>query len=175
MIRAALVIGLLALPADAADRYICWQGAGGYTMTGQFSFPDALLNRTLIDHEDLTAFRIVGYLDGNVIGKWSMADATDATSWLLRYSPRTGLFPLQGFDGLYQMWNANGEVNDCGTPGFGFNAGNGGQDICIDDRFILASSIPPETPLRSFSRPQSTDCAGIDLLGKQAVPVSAVE
>lgn len=167
MIRAAALLVALAAPAQAAEVFICWQGAGGYTMTGRMTYPDALSRRSIVTQDDVTGFRITGYFEGRVIGKWDLADRTPTTSWLLRYDPRRGVFPLVGLNGLYQMWNANGDVNDCGTPGFGFNAGNGGQDFCIDDTFILSSSIPPDTPILGFSAPQSPDCAGPDLIGKR--------
>ena len=167
MIRAAALLALLATPLQAAETYICWLGAGGYTMTGRMEYPDALADAALITEADVTSFRITGYFEGRVIGKWDMADRTPQTSWLLRYSPRTGTFPLESFDGLYQMWNANGDVTDCGVPGFGFNAGNGGQDVCIDNTFILSSSIPPDTPLVGYAEPQLPDCTGAFLIGKR--------
>lgn len=167
MIRAVTVMAMLAAsPMQAGEVYICWLGAGGYTMTGRMTYPDALNDTALVTQDDLTSFRITGYFDGRVIGKWDMAERTPQTSWLLRYDPGTARFPLVGGDGLYQMWNANGEVTDCGIPGFGFNAGNGGQDFCIDDTFILSSSIPADSPLLGFAEPQLPTCAGPALLGK---------
>lgn len=148
-------------------RYICWRGANGYTMTGKFRYPDALADKPLIRESDLVFFRIEGFLDGAAIGRWSMEDLDPGTSWLLRYDPVRHIFPLTDPSGLYQMWNANGRVDDCGTPGFGFNAGNGGQDVCLDDTFVTASTIDPATPLIGFARAQPADCAGEPLLGKQ--------
>lgn len=46
-----------------------------------------------------------------------------------------------------QGWNANGDVTDCGTPGFGFNSGNFAQDICLNGAYVEASSIAPDTLL----------------------------
>lgn len=168
MIRAATLAALLvASPVQAGEVYICWLGAGGYTMTGRMTYPEALNDAPLITQNDLTSFRITGYFEGRLIGKWDMADLTPQTSWLVRYDPGASRFLLDGFDGLYQMWNGNGEVNDCGNPGFGFNAGNGGQDFCIDNTFILSSSIPPDTPLLGYVEPQLPTCAGPALLGKR--------
>jgi hypothetical protein len=45
-----------------------------------------------------------------------------------------------------QEWNANGYVENCGNPGFGFNSGAGAQDVCINGRFMFESSIASETP-----------------------------
>lgn len=161
-----VLLSLCALPVQAKEVYICWLGAGGYTMTGRMTYPDALANAPLITQDDVTSFRITGFFEERVIGKWDMADMTGQTSWLLRYQPLTANFPLVGFDGLYQMWNANGDVTDCGIPGFGFNAGNGGQDFCIDNTFILSSSIPADTPLIGYAEPQLPSCTGAVLLGK---------
>ncbi|SMY06520.1 hypothetical protein [Flavimaricola marinus] len=160
------VLALLAAPVQAAEVYICWLGAGGYTMTGRMTFPDALMSAPIVTQDDVTSFRITGYFEERVIGKWDMADRTPQTSWLLRYQPRTAVFPLVGLDGLYQMWNANGDVTDCGVPGFGFNAGNGGQDFCIDNTFILSSSIEPDKPILGYAEPQLPGCTAPALLGK---------
>lgn len=169
MRRAALIAAMLAAlatPLRAAEVYICWLGAGGYTMTGRMTFPDALATAPLITQDDVTTFRITGYFEERLIGKWVVADRTAQTSWLLRYQPQAAIFPLVALDGLYQMWNANGDVTDCGDPGFGFNAGNGGQDFCIDNTFILSSSITPDTPILGYAEPQLPSCTGPMLLGK---------
>jgi hypothetical protein len=40
-----------------------------------------------------------------------------------------------------QNWNDDGATgNSCGNPAFGFNAGNGGQDICVNA--VRVSSAP---------------------------------
>lgn len=169
MILRAVITATVILSAGSAwgeVRHICWRGANGYTMTGHFEYPDTLSGKSLIRESDLLEFHIEGFHDGVSIGQWSLDDLGPNTSWLLRYDPLRHIFPLTDSSGLYQMWNANGGVDDCGTPGFGFNAGNGGQDICIDDTFVTASTIDPATPLTSFDRPQPVDCIGSPLLGK---------
>lgn len=173
MIRAlAATLALIACapPLAAEVRYICWRGAGGYTMTGRMEFPDAVAARGVITEADLTGFHIKGFHFGAPIGSWSLAALTDQTSWLLRYDPERHLFDLGGLLGLYQAWNANGAVSDCGVPGFGFNAGNGGQDICVDGRFVTESTIPWDTPLVTYDAPQPPDCIGPELLGKASLP-----
>lgn len=161
-----LALCFIAGASQGETRFICWRGANGFTMTGQFEYPDALAAKRVIRETDLAAFRIKGFLNGALIGQWSLDDLGPETSWLLRYDPVRHVFPLSGPSGLYQMWNANGLVDDCGVPGFGFNAGNGGQDICLDDTFVTASTIDPATPLTSFANPQPADCIGQPLLGK---------
>ena len=170
MIRAALVFGLLAGPASAAEVHFCWAGADGYTMTGTMEFPDARLDSDRITEADVSAFRIDGFHDGRRVGGWSLDQRTPDTTWHLRYAPRTMTFPTGGsFPGdAGQGWNANGEVTDCGNPGFGFNSGNYAQDVCIDGVWIFDSSIPPETPFTATTRPVLPDCSGPALLGKRA-------
>jgi hypothetical protein len=72
----------------------------------------------------------------------------------------------------YQEWNANGQVNDCGIPGFGFNGGNWAQDFCIDNVWIEESSIDPgHAPARRarWTRPlscESRSCRSADGAGQ---------
>lgn len=155
-----------ASPAQAITRFFCWQGGGGYTMTGRFSYPDELSNRPVIRESDVTEFEIIGYFEGDYIGSWDVLRLNDDTSWLLRYDQRSGFFPLKGSSGLYQMWNANGFVNDCGNPGFGFNAGNGGQDVCVDGTYIATSTIDWDTPIVTQDDMPIPTCAGPMILGR---------
>lgn len=169
MIRLAAVLAGLALPAEAARFEFCWAGAGGYTMTGVIAFPDALMTRARITEADVTAFAITGYLHGVPIGAWSMAEAGPGTTWHLRFDPATLTFPTGGsFPGeASQGWNANGDVDDCGRDGFGFNSGNYAQDVCWKGVWIEQSSIDPATPLRATTGRVSPDCRGAMLLGKR--------
>ena len=159
---------LSAAPALAETRYICWRGAGGYTMTGSFSFPDRLTAADRVSGTELTAFRIEGYRDGKPLGSWDLADREPGTSWLVDYAPREGRFRLGSGDGIYQAWNANGAVDDCGDPGFGFNAGNAGQDVCVDGAFRRDSTIAWDTPLVTYAAPRQPDaCDNAPLMSKR--------
>ena len=168
MIRVAAVLAVLAGPAQAAQFNFCWSGANGYTMTGTIGFADALMTRSIVTEEDASLFRIAGFRDGVAIGKWSLNDLVEDTTWHLRFDPRTLTFPTGGsFPGeASQGWNANGDVTDYGLGGFGFNSGNYAQDICLDGVWISESSIPPETPLGATAGPVTPDCRGAPLLGK---------
>jgi hypothetical protein len=44
--------------AAAATLDIAWTGSSGYTLTGQFTFDDALLTKSTIDESDLISFTI---------------------------------------------------------------------------------------------------------------------
>lgn len=149
MIRGlALVASLLASNAHAADFYFCWQGSNGYTMTGQMSINPIALNKPVVTQDDVLLFRIAGYQDGVLLGKWDMATRDETASWVLNYDPARSVFMTPGEMGLgvSQAWNANGDADDCGTPGFGFNLGNYAQDFCLNGQWIEESGMPPETP-----------------------------
>lgn len=152
----------------AETRYICWLGANGYSMTGKMEYPDDRRSSSVIVESDIVRFNIRGFLDGQPIGNWSLSELDARTSWRLHYDPQKHVFLLSGSGGLYQMWNANGRVNDCGDPGFGFNAGNGGQDLCVNGVFMTDSTIDPDTPLVGYPTARTNDCIGTPLLGKSS-------
>jgi hypothetical protein len=159
----ALIAMLSVGHANATEVHFCWRGAEGYRLVGQMAFPDRLAQADLITEEDVTAFQITGYLEGVVIGQWSLPQLRPDTSWELNFMPREMAFAMGGdtSSSMSQAWNANGAVEDCGTPGFGFNAGSNAQDVCIDGRWIAESGIPYETPLIARPVGEALDC-GID-------------
>lgn len=168
-LAATLIAALATAPAAHAARYqFCWVGANGYTMQGEIAFPDALVDTGLITEEDVTDFKIIGFLDGIAIGSWSLDQRTAQTSWLLRFDTTNLEFPTGGIRtaNSYQEWNANGQVNNCGAvDGFGWNGGNWAQDVCIDNVWIEDSSIDPNTPL--FAQPMD-----VRLICEATVPTS---
>ncbi len=146
----ALALSLaLATPAQAAQFQFCWVGGAGYTMRGTISFPDALLGTGLITQDQVTGFTILGFHDGVPVGGWSLDQLKPDTTWVMSFDTTALAFPTGGSraQGSYQAWNANGQVNDCGPNGFGFNGGNWAQDVCIDNTYIEVSSIDRYTPL----------------------------
>ncbi|MBY6201640.1 hypothetical protein KUV65_09725 [Maritalea mobilis] len=159
----ALAIALAALPAHAARFQFCWVGNSGYTMEGIIEVPDNLLNTGIITQQDVSAFFIQGYHDGVPIGAWNMRQRTTETTWTLFFDTTNLEFPMGGhfLEQSYQAWNANGEVNDCGPDGFGFNGGNWAQDVCIDNVWIAASSIDPDTPLPVFGMDTEMSCQSV--------------
>lgn len=153
----------------AAALNLCWVGGSGYTLTGRMELPDSAMRKPIVTEADVTAFHITGYLNGSKIGSWNLRDLTPDTTWLLRFEPKTLNFPVGGNFGslVSQGWNANGEVNDCGTPGFGFNSGNYAQDVCINGTYISDSSIDPATPLTATYDPVTPDCQSVAALSKR--------
>lgn len=158
--RLALLLAALAGPVQAEDVYLCWVGANGWSMTGIMTFPDELSHAARITAADVTGFQITGWLDGRQIGGWNLKDSGPETTFVLNYSPAQGAFLMGGnWPGRFsQGWNANGDVTDCGAGGFGFNAGNYAQDVCLDGRWVEESGVPPPTPLYALSRMPDPDC-----------------
>ncbi|GGL54217.1 hypothetical protein [Wenxinia marina] len=169
MIRAALLcLALAPLPAGAAEFEFCWLGASGYTLTGRIAFPDALMVAPMVTEADVTAFEITGYLHGTPIGHWSAEGRAPDSTWHLRFVPATLTFPTGGnFPGdASQGWNADGDVDDCGAEGFGFNSGNYAQDVCLDGAWIADSSIDPTTPLVATTGTVTPECRMPELLSR---------
>ena len=161
MVLRALALSLAAMPAHAEVYSFCWPGSGGYAVTGTMEVPDI----GLVTQDDVTAFTITGWHDGVRIGSWDLAELTPTTSWVLSFDTRTMSFPMGGGYGAYQAWNAGGGADDCGTPGFGFNAGNNAQDICLDDTWITESMVDRNRPLLAVQGREVPDCFAVPLLG----------
>ncbi len=153
----------LALPAQAAQFQFCWIGGAGYTMRGTISFPDALLGTGIITQDDVTGFAIFGYHEGIPIGSWDLEKLGPNTTWVLSFDTTALAFPTGGYraENSYQAWNANGEVNNCGRNGFGFNGGNWAQDVCINNTYIEVSSIDRDTPLPAFPMDAELTCESV--------------
>ncbi|WP_377510613.1 hypothetical protein [Octadecabacter sp. R77987] len=167
MIRTVILTLALASPVAAADFEFCWVGANDYTMTGRMTVPDDALGG-IVTQDDVTAFAITGFHRSLPVGQWDLSDLTPTTTWHLRFDPVTMTFPTGGMhnsaDG--QAWNANGSVNDCGNPGFGFNSGTNAQDVCVNGRFITASSINRYTEFPVFPAGAAMQCGGAALLSR---------
>lgn len=155
------VLATVAGPVSAADLFFCWKGSNGYTMTGEMRLPKGFSRMDIVTEDDLQAFRINGYFQGNHLGSWDMAHRGPNDTWHLRFDPVSMTFLTGDFFSTQrsQGWNANGGVQDCGNPGFGFNAGNHAQDICLNGTYVTESSIAPDTPLAASPDPVNPSCA----------------
>jgi hypothetical protein len=149
-----------AASSDTARFQFCWIGAGGYTMEGIIGIPSDLIGTGIITQAEVTEFAIWGYHNGLPVGSWDMDDRTTETSWTLFFDTDAMAFPTGGhfMEQSYQEWNANGRVDNCGKPGFGFNGGNWAQDVCIDNVWIRESSIDPDTPLPAVPVDEAMRC-----------------
>lgn len=162
-----LLTAQTAQSSETARFQFCWVGNGGFTMRGVIGFPVELLGTGIINETQVTEFRIVGLEDDVPFGSWSMKEMTPNTSWELYFNTSTLEFPTGGYSSLqsYQQWNANGQVDNCGPGGFGFNGGNLYQDVCFDNMWIQTSSIEPATPFPAAGPGEEARCAN-------ALPVS---
>lgn len=169
----ALVVCMFAFAqgATAATLNMCWTGGNGYTMTGRMELPDSAMRKSMVRETDITAFKITGYHNGTRVGSWNLIEKTPTTSWQLYFDPATFTFPtaIDLNRQVSQEWNANGDVDDCGTPGFGFNAGNFAQDVCINGEYIEPSSIDPETTFFATFDPVTPDCRSVAALSKSRI------
>jgi hypothetical protein len=156
----SVALSLVASNAHAADFYFCWLGANDYTMTGQMSLTSSAISKPIITQDDVTLFKIAGYQEGTLLGKWDMQTRADGASWLLHFDPARSVFmtPDDVGLGVSQAWNANGDADDCGNPGFGFNLGNYAQDFCLNGQWVEESGMPPETTFFVSPTPVDPQC-----------------
>lgn len=170
MVFRGVLFGLMfAAPvAQAADLTFCWTGANGYTMTGRMQYSAPADGSNIITEQDVTLFKIAGFQNGELLGTWNKSAMVKGSTWHLRFDIASQSFQTGGSfpTGASQGWNANGDVSDCGNPGFGFNAGNHAQDVCVNGTWIEASSIPSATPLKAVRTGVSFDCAVTTLTSK---------
>lgn len=123
------------------------------------SVPDPLLT-----HDDISAFFIVGFKDDIALGTWDMRQLTPTTRWNLSFDPRGMVFPTGGMhdSDKGQAWNAGGQANDCGDPGFGFNSGTNAQDLCVNNVWHTDSMINRYTRFPVFAEGTANlDCAAL--------------
>ena len=141
------VLILLTLPliSHAASYHISWKGANKYSMTGMFSYSDALINTGGIDETALNSFMIQGFLNKGSIGSFT-ADTSQAD---FGQGPGAGAFNFN-FDTTTETFNVGGissgpagqQWNVPNTNGgFGFFSGNSLQGLHVNGDLINGSAI----------------------------------
>ncbi len=171
----ALVCATSAAHAGDAIYAFHWQGASGYSVRGAMAIDDALMGHTIYE-TDVSCFVIDGMKDGVHLGRWQLGALGPDTTWRLHFDTVTEAFVVEGAGiRMPQAWNMNGSGDDCGAKGFGFNLGNVGQDICVNNTIVHESRVPPPTPfpatrIDSFDFPDGA-CRPPMLLG--LVPLEA--
>lgn len=181
IIAAAAVASLhagAATAADAASWRFEWVGGGDYRMVGAFSIAEADLDAERVRGDDLICFVMRGYRGDEPIGVWRITELTAETYWNFSFEPASGRFPVGGLsfgpDG--QEWNMSGAGDGCGEGGFGFNAGNAAQDLCVNDVWVSASSRPAAEPMTAVRDDSLTfapdECQGPALLSKNVGAVA---
>jgi hypothetical protein len=143
---AAMAAMLAAAPlgaGQAATFDFSWTGASGYTMTGSFSFADALLGSTAITEADVTSFTMSVFLNGVSQATWSLSDVVaQGANFNFNFNPTTGVLPTGGnsASSTGQEWNTpTGDVGGCSTAGF--SSGSLAQGVCVNGAGILDSRI----------------------------------
>jgi len=139
----AIAAGLWGAPggANAATVDFAWTGAAGYSLTGQFTFSDALLSSSYITASSLTSFSMTGLLNGSSVGSWTYDPATlSPYVFNFNFNPST-ITLLQSSAatiGGGQYWN---EMNSGGNicNGVGFFASNTAAQLCVGGSQVLAS------------------------------------
>ena len=124
-----------------------WQGAGGYTLRGGFSYHLEEVSGAFVRERDLTCFFVDGEQDGTAIGHWGLTMLNEETDWRLFFDPETPELLVEGMGvDMPQAWNMDGFGTSCGPGGFGFNIGNAAQDLCLDGKLIVESQVSPFQP-----------------------------
>ncbi len=150
-LRLVPVLGLVWMAGAAVAEPVTyafeWTGGGGYAVKGALQYDSAAISGPFVLAQDLSCFVIEGSKEGAPVGRWALTMLNEETSWRLHFDPVSGAFLVDG-QGIWmpQAWNMNGEGNDCGKGGFGFNIGNAAQDICIDNKLIVESQMAPAEP-----------------------------
>lgn len=161
-----------AAPARAITFDISWAGANSYSMTGQFSYPDALINTGAITAISLTSFAIQGFQGAVPIGAWDRFanGLTVGFNFNFNFNTTTAQFLVGGLSyGLNgQEWNTTVGGSDCPpAPQFGFASGSVAQGLCANGAFVSASLILVEnSTLTATKAPASVpEPATLALLG----------
>lgn len=146
---AAVAATLAAAPVaggEAATYNFSLTGGGGYTMTGSFSFADALLNTGPITGTSLTSFTMSVFLNGVSQGSWSNGDQLGTNAiFNFNFDTTTGALLTGGASdsSTGQSWNMPaGSFIGCSTAGF--IIGTATQGICVNGLGPLGGFIENE-------------------------------
>jgi hypothetical protein len=176
---AALALGLV-LPSagNAAIVDFSWTGAGGYTMTGQFSFNDSLLGTGNITASSLTSFYFTGYLNSSSIGTWNyFTDGLPSGNTFNFNFNTTSLSFGQGGGNVSttgEAWNSIGTSSSCLASSIAFVSGLNGQGLCLNGTFLADSKLRnsfaltaqlEQPPAAGVPEPSSVLLVGLALLG----------
>lgn len=108
---------------------ISWTGAGGYTMSGMFSYDDSFIGSGAIDKWDIDTLMIEVFKDGGSQGTWNLADGSGGPiAFTFNFNATTELFVVGG----YHTGTAGQVWNHTANPGVGFISGNAGQLVSVN-------------------------------------------
>lgn len=141
---------------------ILWNGSNDYTMTGAFSFSDALINTGNINGSQIDTLFIEGFQGGSSIGSWDMSDGSVGAvgGFNFNFDTTTEAFLVGGISSINgQLWNFGGD------SGFGFGSGQMAQLLTNDGSQMSDSTL--DIGLSALSAVQTT------VVQTTAVPVPA--
>ncbi len=132
---AAAALSVAALSAQAATYSVMWSGNSGYSLSGEFSFDDSLLNTGRIDETAITALSFDVLLNGVSQGSAELSTFNPPTAaFNFNFDTTAETFFAGGFstglDG--QSWNNGGSE-------VGFTSGNVSQGASVGGDFLLGS------------------------------------
>jgi hypothetical protein len=157
---ATIVCGLLSGTAYGIAFEISWSGNDNYSMTGMFSYPDALINTGAIDENDITSLMIDVLLNGSSVGTWDLANGVYESVLAFDFNFDTS---SEMFTGL-QAWNAFAPA-----PGVGFVSGANLQGVTIgsavDGDLVGEINLDTQGSLLTASRVSVPEPATTVLLG----------
>ena len=141
IIVAFLILAPVVGSAGVVTEGISWIGADGYTMTGQFQYSDTLANTGMIAGSQLTSLSIQGFLSGSPIGSWNLASGYAGFTFNFNFDTTALTFAQGGYSSspTGQDWDVTTGGGTCPNPGFGFSSGSGGQGLCVNGSFVVAS------------------------------------
>lgn len=130
LLAAGVALAVSAKTARAATYDIAWTGTDGYSMTGQFSFADSLLNTGPITGSSLTSLSLSILLNGVTLGGWTLADgqAAGSVTFNFNFDTAAGAFITGGLS-----WGPAGQQwNYCGSGAYGFISATFDQAVCAN-------------------------------------------
>ncbi|GJL55876.1 MAG: hypothetical protein NPIRA02_30080 [Nitrospirales bacterium] len=119
----------------AASYDITWEGADGYSMSGQFSHADSLTGT--ITGTQVDSFSIEGFQNGTFVGSWNLQAGQAGTSFNFNFDTNRGMFLTRGRSDTPtgQLWNV--PTGD----GFGFFSGNSSQGLYVNGSHVASSQL----------------------------------
>ncbi|WP_447970644.1 PEP-CTERM sorting domain-containing protein [Nitrospira sp. M1] len=119
----------------AASYDITWEGADGYSMSGQISHADSLIGS--INGAQVDSFSIEGFQHGTSVGSWNLPAGQAGTTFNFNFDTNTGTFLTGGRSDTPtgQLWNV--PTGD----GFGFFSGNSSQGLYVNGFHVASSQL----------------------------------
>lgn len=167
---AAVIVGGLAVAPQSVHAItydIGWTGASGYTMTGAFSFNDALIGTGPINGSQIDSLVIEVFHNGVSQGIWDLLADGITAGFNFNFDTTLERFLVGGHadSSSGQRWDTvAAAASGCKTVGF--VSGDFRQGLCIGGGFVAASYIETtDSTLTATRRVPVPEPASIGLFG----------